>query len=536
MRLCPVCGEIYADRTQRCRAHDAALLDWSQAADTNPGAFTDVDRPATRQVRLDPSLDPTPLVEVVGETQRTRAPSGGRVLGGRYRLGKQLGVGGFGAVFAADDLVAAQQVAVKVLSPAATQSPTLITRFHREAIAASRVRHPHIVEVADFDVDADGSHFIVMEHLDGRDLADLLGQEGALAPARALAIAAQCARGLAAAHRAGILHRDLKPANVFLVRNAERPDSVKVIDFGISKLTRAAGDFTDVTHGSKVVGTPCYMSPEQARGAALDGRCDVYALGVMLFEMLVGERPFTGRAPIEILSKHLDAPRIPPSRLQPALAACPGLDHLVLTAIAADPARRHRSMAAFGEAIVACLRAIHPEGAEHVTEITGELTEANEVPRRRAHRALGGVLAAAAAVMMLGLAVWPTSASDPVEPAPVARAAIPTIAPTPPQGAALVPPAPPPPVDPLAGTHEVLLTSSPSGAVVDRDGVSLGVTPMRFVVDAATESVELSIAARGRRSGRVVVNRDRDAFHVTLPRKPAKPARPAATKLGVEEW
>jgi serine/threonine-protein kinase len=354
-------------------------------ADTGPVTAVDVGLAIVTPFRLKrrkgDSLAhaPTPLVEISAGLERERASLASRILGGRYRLGRQLGAGGYGAVFAAEDTISGERVAIKVLSPAASQSHELVIRFHREAIAASRVRHPHIVNVADFDIDDDDGHFIVMEHLDGRDLAQTLAEVRPLPPLRALTIAAQCARGLAAAHRVGVLHRDLKPANVFLVRKEDGGETVKVIDFGISKLTPVAGDYTDLTSSSKVVGTPSYMSPEQARGAELDARTDVYALGVMLFEMLVGERPFSGRSPIEIIGNHMSAPRFAPSRLRAELADYPGLDDLVLRAIAPAREQRFASMAAFADALIACIEAVAPEGAAHATEPTDKQP-------RRSHR------------------------------------------------------------------------------------------------------------------------------------------------------
>jgi hypothetical protein len=384
MRVCPECGEVYPDRALRCSAHEVALQTWGEATDT--GVFTDVDR-AEPVTLFDPGRPhqtrPEGCAIAAVPTPRgvTRAPARGRVLGGRYRLRQQLGVGGYGVVFAADDQLTGDRVAIKVLAPGATTDAEMITRFHREAIAASRVRHPHIVDVTDFDVDPEVGQFIVMEYLDGRDLAATLEAEGALPPPRAIVIAAQCARGLAAAHRVGVLHRDLKPANIFLVRRPDGGQTVKIIDFGVSKLTRVAGDYTDVTSASKTVGTPCYMAPEQARGEQLDARCDVYALGIVLFEMLVGARPFTGRAPLEILLKHVKAPRIMPSERRPELAACPGLDALVLRAIAIEPWRRFRTMEDLGEALLATLGAIDPREMENVAAITGELTERDGVKR-----------------------------------------------------------------------------------------------------------------------------------------------------------
>lgn len=365
------------------------------AADSDTGPVTDVERlvasmtpldvdrftcavgeiraaPGPREVAHGIALAPTPGADLSVRLARAGTSSSGRILGGRYRLGRQLGAGGYGAVYAAEDTITGDRVAIKILAPSASLTHELVIRFHREAIAASRVRHPHIVHVADFDDDDDVGHYIVMERLDGCDLAQKLADEVRLAPVRALTIAAQCARGLAAAHRVGVLHRDLKPANVFVVRRADGREIVKVIDFGISKLTPIAGDYTDVTSASKVVGTPLYMAPEQARGKSLDARIDVYALGVMLYEMLVGERPFVGRSPLEILGNHLSAPRIPPSTLRAELAGCPGLDALVLRAIAADPAHRFPSMESFGDAIFECLRAIAPDAARHATEPTGQ--------------------------------------------------------------------------------------------------------------------------------------------------------------------
>ena len=219
------------------------------------------------------------------------APKPGDLIGGRYRLGRELGVGGYGVVFAAEDQLTGDRVAIKVLAPSATANAESLTRFHREAIATSRIRHPHIVDVADFDVDGDGGHFIVMEYLDGRDLSEALADDGPLAPARALAIASQCARGLAAAHRVGVLHRDLKPANIYLVRRPDGGEAVKIIDFGVSKLTQLAGDYTDVTSAS---------SPGHAAssGRSIDG--GTRGALTCWTRISSGARPVNGRWPTSI--------------------------------------------------------------------------------------------------------------------------------------------------------------------------------------------------------------------------------------------
>ncbi len=562
MRVCPECGEVYPDRVPRCRVHARALRPWIDGSD--PGTFTDVEVRGRAvvtpfKVARSEGTDPvsgevrrsdTPRALGSTELARMRTPGRGLVLGQRYRLSRQLGVGGYGAVFAADDQLTGDRVAVKVLSPAATTSAELVTRFHREAIATSRVRHPHIVQVADFDVDTDGSHFMIMECLDGRDLAEALASERRLPPGRALVIAAQCARGLAAAHRVGVLHRDLKPSNVFLVRRSDGDESVKIIDFGISKLTRAAGDYTNVTSASSVVGTPSYMAPEQARGEELDARCDVYALGVVLFEMVVGARPFAGPDPLATLVAHARAPRVAPSVLRPELAGCPGLDALVVRAIAAERSRRFDSMDELCEAILACLRAIDPAAAENVTAITGELTRpetmpsASELTRARAagwRRGVGLALGAVAIATVAAVGVWRREDGElaarpptPSEAEAEVRAPIPVLVPVLIPGAA---PAPAP--GPAArGLRMVRLTSTPPGAAVHRDGRRLGITPLELALDDDHPAQPVTVTAPGHRPRLVVVASGREHVDVALVPVPVANRRPprGAAALGVEEW
>lgn len=398
LKICPECGEVYSERSTECHAHKTALLDWTEANDTgNDTGKTPPGDTGKTVVDPDPSPSPGPLhvgdltepevalpaalmLEPRVPTELPDQPSRpARLLGDRYRLGKLLGVGGYGAVFAAFDQRLGKRVAVKLLSPTLTQDEEVCRRFEREAIAASRVRHECVVDVTDFDVDPAGTSFFVMEYLDGSDLSEVLEDDGPLAISRALAIAAQCASALTATHEKGILHRDLKPANIFLVRSPSRPDFVKIIDFGISKVTNADSDYSDLTSASKVVGTPHYMPPEQARGQPLDGRTDLYALGVILFEMLTDRRPFTGASALEILNNAATQRRVPPSTLRPEIAEVPGLDALVLRAIAIDRDKRYASMEAFGEAIVACLTTIDPALVHGLPAIANAPQTADEV-------------------------------------------------------------------------------------------------------------------------------------------------------------
>ncbi len=381
MKICPECGDVYPAQATVCRAHGIPLREWADSTEVFAAPHTDVEesRPGNAMPptvgetdeHTTPELEPggalpvsptgiTPPVQVSPEALlRTGPPRGGRTLAERYRLERQIGIGGYGAVFDAYDTRLRKRVAVKVLSPALSQSPEEIERFRREAVAASQVRHEGIVDVTDLDRDADGTFFIVMEYLGGVDLGDVLDAYESLEPPRALEIAEQCANALAAAHEVGIVHRDLKPANIFLTTTRSRADIVKIIDFGISKVIHQTGEGADLTSASKTVGTPAFMSPEQARtGGKIDVRTDVYALGVILFVMLTGELPFKGDSALEILTNHLTQRRVPPSAVNQALKEHPALDELVLRAIAIEPSDRYRSMEEFGQAIRACAAAL----------------------------------------------------------------------------------------------------------------------------------------------------------------------------------
>lgn len=375
MKYCPNCGDVYPEQAAVCQAHGTVLHTWGGGTDVGDITHTDVvalpdelpfhpgdafSGSRSMPIRHEHTAPPrTPSASVVVDPSLGYGPPvTNRVLGGRYHLHDQIGIGGYGAVFRAVDDQTAVRVAVKILSPALSNDYEVLERFRREAIAASMVRHPGIVEVFDVGVDATGLHFIVMEFLDGVDLQGLLRDGVAMERARALGIALQCAHALTAAHDAGILHRDLKPANIFVTRAAHGGDAVKIIDFGVSKITRRVDVGADLTSASKVVGTPMYMAPEQARGAELDGRVDVYALGIILYVMLTGTPPFTGASALEILEKHARQKRVPPSHLNPELFSHAAIDRAVLAAIAVKPDDRHASMAAFAAALTDCLDAV----------------------------------------------------------------------------------------------------------------------------------------------------------------------------------
>jgi serine/threonine-protein kinase len=277
------------------------------------------------------------------------APFQGMLISNRYRLEERIGTGGFGVVFDAYDKEDNKRIAIKILSPAVSTDKRALVRFRREAIAASRLHHPGIVEILDFGIEDEGISYIVMEYLPGRDVAVLLMQQGHLAAPRAANLIKQCADALSAAHNDGVLHRDLKPSNIFVIETPDEGEHIKIIDFGIAKDRSSNPRLKDITAASKVVGTPFYMSPEQAAGDELDARADIYSLGVILYELLTGERPFEGASVHDILVAHSSAKRKPPSKIQPDIPK--SLDKVVLKALHAKREDRYESMQAFANAL-----------------------------------------------------------------------------------------------------------------------------------------------------------------------------------------
>jgi len=236
----------------------------------------------------------------------------GQIIADRYRLVRKLGEGAMGAVFLAEHVHMRKRFALKLLLPEAMASPEIVARFEREAIAAGNIGHPGVCAATDFGQLADGSFFLVLEYVDGRSLRSVLGG-GALAQARALDIARQILAALAAAHDKGVVHRDIKPENVMLAAAPTGHDVVKVLDFGIAKVdanTLGEGQGTNLTRMGAIYGTPAYMAPEQAMGRHIDQRVDLYAVGVMLHEMIAGTPPFDGDG-IMILAAHVNQPPPP---------------------------------------------------------------------------------------------------------------------------------------------------------------------------------------------------------------------------------
>ena len=246
----------------------------------------------------------------------------GQTLGGRYRVTALLGSGGMGAVYQAEHTALKKTVAVKVLNQEMASHREAALRFEREAMVSARIVHPNVVSATDSGRLPDGSLYLVLEYVAGRSLRELIDAERRLPPPRALAIGAQIADALAAAHRADIVHRDLKPSNVMLLREENNTETVKVLDFGLARIAGQSVPGEALTRTGSVFGTPEYMSPEQARGEIVDHRADLYALGVILYELVSGRQPFIAPELVAVLIKHIqEAPPPLPADVPAPLAS-----------------------------------------------------------------------------------------------------------------------------------------------------------------------------------------------------------------------
>ncbi len=290
VKRCPHCGVLVKTRRERCPVDGTAL-----------------------------ELLPDPFL--------------GQMVAGRYLVEKLIGSGGMSSVYRARHQWIGRDVAIKVLT-VGRSDPNQRERLLREAQAANRIDHEHIVDVTDFGETDDGRIYLVMEYLRGRTLAELL-EAGPLGLSRAVHIIEQVAQGLARAHEIDVIHRDVKPGNIFLVRQAATRDYVKLLDFGIAKVV----DAPRITESGIVIGTPEYMSPEQARGFPAEPRSDLYAVGCLLYEAVTGYLPFTGSVPKVLIEQATQKPR-PPSSLVGGIP--PELERVILTLLEKNPENRYR--------------------------------------------------------------------------------------------------------------------------------------------------------------------------------------------------
>ncbi|MBI4511870.1 MAG: serine/threonine protein kinase [Deltaproteobacteria bacterium] len=526
MRACPGCRTLNPPGEGRCTACGTSIAEEElpvSLSDTvrASGAVSAVSAAATPVIRA----RPTPFTEA----DRTQGQLGddpivGAKLVGRYEVTRKIGEGGMGAVYEARHLLIGKRVAIKVLLDKYAQKADVVARLQQEARLASSIGHEHIVDITDFGETEDGRTFVVMEFLEGESLAHLLSREGPLAPARAVGIARQVAGALGAAHSKGIVHRDVKPENVFIIRRSER-DFVKVVDFGISKAIRndqeeGGGSSPRLTQTGMVLGTPLYMSPEQARGEdELDHRIDVYALGVILYEIITGEVPFQGTNYLNIISQVLSQEPKPPSRLRPDLGISLALDAVILRAMAKSCDHRYQSMAEL-DADLGKL-----ENGEEVRAISGHLSTGGRLgvgPQAGKKRAIAW--GAGVSVVVLGVAL---AVSRILPEPPPRQPATMTIATPPPATTVAVP------EKPKIEMIVVRVTSDPPGAEVWWESVKKGKTPTGIELPKGDDQISLTLRLDGfaEASAKFYPTKDQEV-PVTLKRlaEAAKPARPPKAK------
>ncbi|HUJ60153.1 MAG TPA: serine/threonine-protein kinase, partial [Kofleriaceae bacterium] len=335
---------------------------------------------------------------------------------GSFRIVSELGTGGMGVIYRAEHQMIGKRAAIKVLRPELSRDREVVSRFFNEAKAVTAIDHPGLVDIYDFGYTPDGSAYIVMELLAGESLGARLRRERVLAVPIAVALARQLCGVLAAAHDRGIVHRDLKPDNVYLAPDPDVAFGVraKVLDFGIAKLAPGLGELGAETRTGMLLGTPLYMAPEQCRGARdIDHRADIYALGVMLFEMVTGQVPFTGIGLGEVIAKHQYEPAPAPRAIAPELP--PALDALIARMLAKPPAQRPQTM----HEVAALLEGRAPTSGTVATVApapgplpvttgplaAGTATGAIGTPAPTAPRRRRGVLYAGAAIVAAGGAV-----------------------------------------------------------------------------------------------------------------------------------
>ena len=282
----------------------------------------------------------------------TLAP--GTKLARRYVIEKQIGDGGMAQVYRAEHEVIARPVAIKVLSLEFVRVGSVVVRFLQEARASSKVRHENVVEITDFGETDDGRPFMVMEFLEGEDLATTIHREGRLSWERARPMLLQVLAALQAAHEHRVVHRDVKPGNIFRISRMGNEDFIKVLDFGIATVFKQAEDMgQSLTLDGQVLGTPAYMSPEQCTGVDIDHRTDIYAVGCLAYQMLVGRTPFVSDNPLALMAQQIRDPAPPMRTVAPDLQLEPRVEKVIMKAMEKRPERRYASAKDFADAMLA---------------------------------------------------------------------------------------------------------------------------------------------------------------------------------------
>ena len=521
MKVCPACRVDYGGGEVFCPVDATRLV-------------------TTSQMSISPLNPDDPLV--------------GAVLAGRYGVKSRIGEGGMGLVYEGLHRDIDKQVAIKVLRDDLSRRPEVVARFRQEAKSASRIGHENIVDISDFGETTRGASYFVMEFLDGEDLANVLGRDVTVDADRACAIVLQCCRALSATHAKGIVHRDIKPENIFLTKRDGVDDFVKIVDFGIAKMSDIETDGAPgrkLTKTGMIFGTPEYMSPEQAAGKELDHRVDVYALGIILYECLAGSVPFEGDTFMGVLTQHLFAELPPIEEFNPNAKVSRELELVIRKALAKDPDDRYQDTEELAEAIKCAL-----EGRlSRATIMTppsafgsASLSHLAPVPRRKTSRWVWAatVLGAVAALAWVGLGPisGPGSEADasegPAEMGPAADAVEPRE-----DDSLLVD------VEPALTFVNVHVATDPAGATILLDNGSEACAKTPCTLEAERGSTLVIRAKLGKRRGRTAITPTQEEtvlIELQAPKKsPPNPRKAEAPKrkrekparssdLKVPEW
>jgi serine/threonine-protein kinase len=464
----------------------------------------------------------------------------GQTLDGRYKIEKVLGEGGMGIVYKAVHTTLGKPLAIKVLRPEVSKNEEIVQRFRQEAQSASQIGNPHIIDISDFGTLSDGSTYFVMEFLTGKSLTAAQA-DGKFSMARTINVIRQLAGALGAAHEIGIVHRDLKPDNVQLVERGGQKDFVKVLDFGIAKV---GGSTSKLTQAGQVFGTPHYMSPEQCAGTNVDQRTDIYAVGVMLYELACGKVPFDADNLMGILTKHLYENPIAPNELAPPVDVSPALEAIILKCLQKKPEFRYQTMAELAADLDALERGQTPRavidkveratsGPQTLTGVEARVSIGTgqqdiAIRKSRAPLFIGVGVAAAAVIGIVFVTMSRTEAPhaevQKPDSAPVAEPSVPQ--PT----AAANPPSVVESEKPKAPPAEVTLKSNPEGAEVYLDGQLVGNTPYTLTKPDGDKQLKLEFRQAGYESRLVPVSARTSDMTLTLKKVEEKAARPAATK------
>jgi serine/threonine protein kinase len=513
-----------------------------------------MDDPNDLSVTSDLAGEPAPMVD----------PYIGRTIDGRYLVEAVLGEGGMGVVYRGRHKVIDKKVAIKVLRGEMARNKEVTDRFLQEARAASSIGNPHIIDISDFGTLADGSTYFVMEFLGGKSLTDVMAEVRPTPLPRLLSIAKQIADGLHAAHDAGIVHRDLKPDNVIILQRstpgatASGKDFVKILDFGIAKV---GGEASRLTQAGSIFGTPHYMSPEQAAGTQVDHRTDIYALGIILYEMASGKVPFDADNFMGILTQHMYKAAVPILALVPAPEIPPGLDAIIQKCLSKKVDGRYRSMDELIRDLEKVEQGQHPDAlAEMMARsgsfaIPGDYFRASAMPAPvpatppASPRGRAPLILAIGVVATIGIAILAASlsrprtseAQGPVSSAPPPASELPA--------KAAVAPLPPPTAEapkPVA----VTLAVTPLGAKVVKVGDTANLNASKAVksngmievsVDPGAPA-KLEVSAPGYKTATVIVDGTTPVLRVDLEylpqpkvaQPPPKPKAPHKCRPGDE--